>query len=686
MRQPLLSMSSKESERPSAEGSSRISAAERCRIFLLYAALGLPLLVPMFSFGLAIWLSFHAEKFISWEMALDLYLICTFLASMRAYTPRWNQPPSDNRPASTSDQPMLWEFVTQVAMNVSADSPDGIIVNSSSECHCYERYEPLRGLRSRLIIGQWIFELFTLSELKALLAIRLSAYRGTPTQRKIARLTRGLELSIYGNDRWTGEGDPIGWCFRLAWYVFCWPIIAIQWLIWRFEYKRIDPLEPDRVACSLAGTDATMLAIVRADTICRTLKSVEQLVLDSAEAGFWSEDVFSLCPLALRLNLEEKSLDKWVSLKFPRTPALARDREWFELGAGYISNFWEGFPEGDRREENARKNYVWIEPKQSSAICLIESLLNVRKELTYRFYNRLGFDLYQRHTMPNKLIERWLTREETHQFPASVGNFYDHGRLLDPEINSVAPDDLEFENDSALFHSLPRLYQNAGKLALRWSDIVRRLEEIDSKTTRTSKDEIQFENLQKARRELIETMGGHDRRLFAIHIRLAKKTNESNLLEKLEKVTRQLVLFQKIVASARRWDRTLRIDCELANDPSSSSPNQRSQLILSFEESRERMTTILEECRSPELEELSTYIECLPLHRFLRSLKKSPSLQREVLAQRIEKSWLVWREFRRKADWLHRILVEEMLRLSEQIVTIFEDRFISHEETLDTGE
>ena len=672
----LYPPSPREVEPPLPGRTSPMTPGQRARIVLLYAACFVPVAWPGVLLLAAVEFAFAMNTFWSWQTLLTAGALLAFLGSTRAYSACWNRRPEDIRPVSRTDQPALWAFVERVATDQSARLPDGLIVNASAECRWFDFWTPLGGLRSRLVIGHWMLELFSLLELKAILAIRLASIRGNAGEQRRCRLTRGLALRVAGEDRWNVDDNFSGALVRVAWFLSSWPMILLQRLSLWIECRNSDPFEPDAIACRLAGTDATMLAMIRADHVRQALKSVEQLILETAEAGLWTENIFALAPDAFRLRLDEKVREQWESLRPPRTPALGRDREWFELGEPYRSGFWAGFPEGDRREEHARQNYLWNEPETRPATLLTENLPAVRRELSERLYHRMGHALAARHPASNSLIKRWLDRETRHPFPPSTGNLYDSGRLIDPGDLNDPPASSE-SDPTDLWRSLPSVYQEAGRIAVRWNDIVRRMNDIEARPDWSHRDEIQHEALTKARRDVKQELAGIDRRLHLIHFQLAAKTSEPSHAAGLREQTRIVVEFQSIVARARRWDRELRDDCERITE--SSRPDGRfvkelHDINLDALDGLEELLTWAPRVDSERMREL---LEGMPTNRFLCSLKRLPAGSHGSIARRIEDTWLLWREVRRKADWLHQMLLADLLRTHEEIAREFAERSLA---------
>ncbi len=650
-----------------------MTPGERVRMGLLYVAHALPLLWPFVLLGAAGWLVTDLVAVWSWRTLAVIGLAMAFLGSLRAYSSRWNRRPEDVRPVSQTDQPGLWRFVEKIAADQSARVPDGLIVNASAECRWFDRWTPFGGIRSHLVIGQWVIELFSLGELKALLSLRLACVRGLPWEQRRARLRQGLALRLSGEDHWSDDDFGAGRMMRGLWWFSAWPVIVILKVILWNEGNHTDPYADDETACRLAGTDATLLVMAKSDRLEQVLKGMDKLALQCADGGFWVENLFTLTPDAIRLQLEDTDREQWQGLQLPRTPTLARDREWFDLGASYASNFWVGFPEGDRREERAKRNYLWNEADSRPSTLLIDKLSVVRRELTARQYRRLNLELTDTYPVSISLLRRWLYRETESPFPASAGQLYAEGRLIEPGSKIDRESSQLPEDEAELWHGLPTLYDEAGKVWLRWSDVSKRLEKIAAKNDRSRKDDIQTEHLQRAKRDSALALAGFDHRLHVIHRQLAARIDNPKLVAELARRTEAVVRFQTLVSQARQWTRVLRRDRDSVAETMRPNPRFLRDVHLTIRDALDRLEEILDWCKHLEDTEVSSLIEQMPLDRFLCSHTHLPDGKSGSMASRIEETWRLWREVRRKADWLHIQLVAGMVRVHEDIVQAFAD-------------
>ena len=209
---------------------------------------------------------------------------------------------------------------------------------------------------------------------------------------------------------------------------------------------------------------------------------------------------------------------------------------------------------------------------------------------------------------------------------------------------------------------------------------MRRLDDIDSKDERSRKDDIQYEHLKKARQELGTSLAEFDKRLHEIHLRLAARIENTSLAQELRDRTHSIMVFQPFVSHSRGWDRWLRADCDLANEMLRLKNQDTADLGGDNEDALRRMAKFLNSIKASEYAHLSRLIEGTRLDQFLCSHTRLPDSQKGILARRIENTWLLWREFRRKADWLHVQLLVEMLQTQEQIAGLFADRMLTPSE------
>lgn len=651
-----------------------MTLGERGRVGLLFLAFFLPLLWPFALAGTAIWLATDVPAVWSWRAAAVAGLGIAAAGSLRAFAGRSNRPPDDIRTISPADQPGLWDFVTKIAADQSARLPDGLIVNASAACHWFDRWTPAGGLRSHLVIGQWVTELMSLGELKALIALRLARTRGVPWERRHARLVLLLELRLHGEDAFTDSDSPGGKMVQALWWLSAWPVILVLKAIHWNESRHADPFAADETACRLAGTDATLLAMAKADRLRRLMKSVDTLVLQCADSGFWTANLFALTPDAIRLHLTAEARDDWQALQPPRTPTLARDREWFDLGSRYASDAWAGFPDGDRREEHAKRDYRWNDVDTRPGTLLIDHLARDRRELSERHYRRLGQDLSGKCAVPISLLRRWLYRDADPTFPAAVCGIYGNGRLIEPGSKADRDASLLPDDEADLWAALPTLYAEAAAVWQRWHTAGARADKIDAKPARARKDDIQLEHLSRAKREAEQALAGYDHRLYVLHRQLAARLDDATLSDELTRRTETVVRFQTLVAQARQWARVLKKDGIALAETLRPTGRFLRDVAGDAAEAIDRLEQLLDWCKHLDDSDVSALIEAMPLGHFLCSHTVLPDGKSGSLAARVEDAWRLWREVRRKADWLHARLVARVVTVHEDIVHAFADR------------
>ncbi len=651
-----------------------MTPGERLRTGLLYFAFLLPLLWPFALAGTAIWLATDLSEVWSGRAMAVAGLGLATVGSLRAFAGRSNEPPQDMRSVSAVDQPGLWDFINKIAADQSARLPDGLIVNASAECRWLDRSTPAGGLRSHLVIGQWVVELFSLGELKALLSLRLARTRGLKWEQRHARLMQRLVLRLYGEDGWASNDSGIGKAVQALWWLSAWPVILVLKGIHWNESRHANPFAADETACQLTGTDATLLSMVKADHLRQLLKAVDALVLHCSESGFWAENLFTLTPDAIRLHLNDEARAEWQALQPPRTPTLARDREWFDLGSRYASDCWAGFPDGDRREERAKRDYLWNDVDSRPSTLLLDHLAADRRELSERHYRRLGEDITSKYAVPISLLRRWLYRDGDPTFPAATCGIYGNGRLVEPGSKADRETSVLPEDESDLWHALPTLYAEAATVFQRWAEAAKRADKIAGKVGRTRKDDIQAEHLTRAKREAEQALAGYDHRLHVVHRQLAARLDDARLAEELARRTEAVVRLQTLVSQARQWARVLQRDGAALAETLRPTGRFLREVSASVTDALDRLEEILEWAKQGEDSEVAALIEHMPLDHFLCSHAILPDGKGGSLLTRVEEAWRLWREVRRKADWLHARLVAGMVRVHEDIVTAFADR------------
>lgn len=647
---------------------------ERLRVVLLYAAVLIPLVWPplMLASGLY-WLWQSQPAFWSWDTLGISALFFMAFGSLRVYKSRWLGRPDDPRSVSRSDQPNLWGYIDQITDDLHACGLDGLIVNSSAACHWFDQMKFPNRLQSRLVLGHWLLESLSLSELKALISIRIARTSGPTWEQRLLRLRLLLELRRRGHDSWSQSSGIWATTGIICWWYSGWPLVLVWLAIEQLEQRWHVPCREDLIANQLNGTDATLLAIAKADESANLIHAMVTFISECATDGFWIENIFTLTTDAMKLHMEEEDRNRWQSLVPPRTPTVARDREWFDIGARYASNFWEGHLPGDDREERIKREYLWNEGDHRPSTLLVDHLPEVRRELTERFYRLHDMEVGDHVTVGIGLLRQWLYHRDDLIFPLSMNHIYDGGRLISPGSKTERETIVLPTDENELWQNLPAMYIEAGTLWEKWNKANRQLADIADKGTRSRKDEIQREHLTRAFKEITQQLSGYDQRLHIVHRQLAAKLDQIDLLEELNRRTENIVRFQPVLSQARNWHTSLLRDEALLREV--IRPQQRMLRDISdrVEAALQQLEQLLEWAEQLNLPDVLMLIDQMPLQHFLCTNKILPG-KNDRLKLRVQQTLAVWGELRRKADWLHRQMMREMTRTHEQIVIAFADR------------
>lgn len=620
------------------------------------------------------------------------FVVCTVVAFvfLKSLLPRRMPLPPAVIPVPAEDEPTACAFVSRVAEDLGVPAPRRLFVGSGTELRLGGRRSLLDLVRSprwELHVGLWLWQAVTLSEFQALVARSLAPIAGGRLERFRSTARMLLEALTDGLDRVdeaAAESDSL--LAGLARIVrgthsgLVLPIRLAGRLLLRVDPVRDDSRSDDLAAVRIAGSDALVLAVFRADFAAAALRETDHLLAGAAGDGVWTADLYDHLSDGVR-KLREAHNDFTLGERPPlRGPTAGKHTEIFEPGQHYLSKMWDGFPPPDEREQDAKREFVIAERDDRPAAELFDQPSRLRERLTTLRYLEVvqADDDYL--PVPAATVRRWLNTRSDSPFPVKYAGCYDAGRTIDPGSGSDREAALAAESwDDArlLATAAAALYTRAADQTATWRTARASLERLQQRTMFRPKgrERARSDDLEDDVRKATRWLNALDRWAYVVHVhmaaRLPDRDRHDTLLQRYDSVLR----FQPLVADARRSrGRVVAFVDRLAAAEGYTPYRLGRDAADEFAAGRRVLDEVLADAarnRDPLLQEWAGDV---PLDQFLYSHADRPPKRARGTLGYGRRLLDAWEELEGKARWLHRLGVGTLLELHEQIEREFAAR------------
>lgn len=476
------------------------------------------------------------------------------------------------------DEPRLFAFLRTLSAETGAPFPKRVYLSRDVNAAVFydsSLLSLLLPVRKNMVIGLGLVNALNLSELKAVLGHELGHF-----SQKSMRLGRWVYVAnqvlgdmIWGRDAWDrfiDKGTRVD--IRIA--VFFWVLKGIVWLMRKLLgllFKAINfvhlalqremELAADRVAVSVAGSDAIVHALLKAEFADACMDLTARELLHAADHGWYTDDLYfhqERSPEYLR-RVSQKP-DWGLPPPLPADPwqwAIVFEKEEFSA-----PHMWASHPSSHDRELGAKEVYLRSHIDERSAWLLFRDAAALRKRMTRHAVARVHGEVALK---PAEEIQAFVDgeRAETTFDPRYHGMYED--RFISPgdpdEAFAHASAEPRAAGDlAALYQELwgPDLATFMGKLKERQKEAERLgmfLAGAGGKSLAFRGEELRKGDAQEA----LESVGGDiegiegeleqlDRRVLEIHLQLALGVAGGGELELLQRYRFQVAcqaMFQR---------------------------------------------------------------------------------------------------------------------------------------------
>lgn len=612
------------------------------------------------------------------------FVVCTVLAFVyvKSLLPRRLPLPPGVIPVPADHEPTAYAFVRRVADDLGVSAPRRLFIGSGAELRLAGRRSLLdlcRAPRWELYVGLWLWHLVTLSEFQALVARTLAPTAGGRLERFRSTVRTLLETMTDGVDRVDeAAAESQSALAGLARIVrgthrgLILPIRAASRLLLRIDPVRDDSRSDDLAAVRIAGSDALVHGILRADLAAAALREVDADLGQSAAGGLWTSDVYEHLADATRAVREAHNDSSVGEIPVLRGPTAGKHAEVFEPGQRYLSKMWAGFPPPDQREQDAKRDFVSAERDDRPAAELLDDPARLRERLTaLRYLEVLGTD-DDYLPVPPPTVRRWLAVGADAPFPAKYSGAYDGGRAVEPGTALERQDALGGDpwDDARLLSMAASLYARAAERAAAWKAARATLDRLLQKTLYhpVGRQRARADDLEDDVRKAGRWLAALDRWAFVIHVHMAARLPDPGLRESLLARYDSVLRFQPLAVDAGKYRRRVAAFVDKLSEYQGHTPYQLGRdAAREFAASRKDLGALLSEAAVLKDTLLAEWTGDVPLDEFLFAHDERPAARARGTLGYGRRLLHAWTEIEGKARWLHRLGVGTLLELHERI-------------------
>ncbi|MBO0698865.1 MAG: hypothetical protein J2P46_10755, partial [Zavarzinella sp.] len=325
-------------------------------------------------------------------------------------------------------------------------------------------------------------------------------------------------------------GGPV-WCVaKVAGLLFY--LVEVSSL----SLSRSHEFHADRVAVSVAGSNAIVHGLARLNFAEEALSEARRVLGGAAEHNLYTADLYfhhTAAARRLRKDRRDPRLGLPPVLRAPedgRHVRLFDDEE--DEGPPLM---WRTHPKNADRERNVKRVFVPAEDDDRSPWILFADADDLRERVTYRFYRALFRVKKSVRLSPPGEVQAFLDEEDPDvAFDPKYGGAYDD-RWVDPgelsELTRLVEDEPWDRGRLARTHG--RLYREIGRRAEDYRDLRARIRAVYRKSygRPTRRHARRIRELEEQLEGLFDWFLGFDRRVFLVHAQMAARLGPAVLRE-----------------------------------------------------------------------------------------------------------------------------------------------------------
>lgn len=304
------------------------------------------------------------------------------------------------------DYPQFFEFINSVARDVGAAEPKRIIIDTRVNAalrvktSIWRLFSPQK---KDLIIGLGLFNVLTVSELKAVLAHEfghfIQRHLWMTRWSYVANMVlHRLVINRDGTDKTLGTLSRaglkiglIGWIFGFHVWAIRGIVEAMYWVVLKTQrgLSREAEFHADLVAVATTGSDPIVQSLYKVEAAEHSYGLALQTVNEQISKGYRPVDLFTIQEAELT-----EYRDRMNDVNFGVIPDLkSTDKHMIRLFKEdfvFPVDMWSTHPSPVDRENNAKKKYIHRDQDKNNAWSVIDHSDRLRQEVTSWFFDPLN--------------------------------------------------------------------------------------------------------------------------------------------------------------------------------------------------------------------------------------------------------------------------------------------------------
>ncbi len=549
------------------------------------------------------------------------------------------------------EHPVLFQFIEQLCDELGAPLPNKVFVSPDVNAAVMPRTSLINLFvepKKDLLIGLGLVNSVNLSEFKAVLAHEFGHFSQSAMASSYTYVASRIIGDLVEGEDWFDR--VLDWCKKQdnAIAIFghvvnaplwvarkvleqCYRIITLQ----RLAVSREREFHADLVAVSAAGSNAVVHCLLRTDFGHQCFMQALNDLSTAMDHKLYSNDLYlhqDRASAVVRRKKKEPELGLPPAFKAPHE---GKNVEVFdadeEAMTDEIPPMWRTHPSNSDREKNAKEQFVPAVVDHRCPWVLFDSPADLRERMTYKFY-RMVFRVPKNTDLSDAVkVQKFIDNEhaDTTYDPKYKGAYDD--RPLEPgelsELNAIVRD--KPWDDERMEKVLTKLYDGCEEHAEAHSELYKEMQSLKSGIVGrpSPKMKRKMDEVEKKQDENWEWFKSFDRRVYLLHVQMAKQVAADDKDELVERYRFQLEvqrLYQESRAAFQKADAYLSAFAAASRGEIQVGPDFNGEVIQVLREQWKALKTIIKDARDITLPAMKNFEENENLADFILEGKMVP--------------------------------------------------------------
>jgi Zn-dependent protease with chaperone function len=531
-------------------------------------------------------------------------------------------------------QPIFFAFLRRLTDEIGAPMPHRVFITPDVNAAMMRDLSIINLIippKKNLVVGCGLINSLNLSEFKAVMAhefghfsqktTRLSAY--------IYVALMAMEKVIAGPDwlnAWLKEvrrqshgdnddGVAFAGLFAIVVGGPVWMVSQIMSAIYHLvvysslSLSRKQEFHADRIAVSVAGSNAIVHSLYRAEFAVESLEQAVQDLETASQHKLFTRDLYlHHTAAAERIRRQRKRPDLGLPPKL-KGPDDGEDLRLFDPNEeNPVPEMWATHPKDFDREESAKEIFVPAEIDERSPWTLFTDADLLREQVTYKFY-RAAFRVKRDVELSRaKQVQEFIDEEYAEiTYDPKYHGCYDERPIWPGSIAELNKEiDREPWAPTRIAHAHSRLYRELGNKVEDLAYIRKAIRKIYRKSygRPRGRDRDRLEDLEHDFEKLTDWFASFDRRVYLVHIQMARKLDRELFDELVHRYKFHLEIQEIHAIIARAQDEVLDVLEGLEQEDTVLPPDFFEEVRHRFKLARNALRDCLAragELRTPEM-------------------------------------------------------------------------------------